>query len=170
VSPRLNGLYVEDEEIFDLPMLESFDCGDTALPGTLVKQITFRSVIAGNLKRLSIGGRVVDYGMRSVEDEYPVSESVAELSVASLDISEERIIKIIKLYPNLRKLDVSRTKVTGVAIKDFVNMGITWVKCNDCYYISPDAVEYARGNGVEVEFTFPSRTASFRDSAFAAAF
>jgi F-box/TPR repeat protein Pof3 len=130
----------------------------------MIARIISRSVGTRSLKRLDVGKRFLGYN-DYIEEVYPASESVTELSLALLTLPEERIMAIVKLYPNLQRLDVSRTQVTGVAIKEFVNAGITWLNCKDCYQTSPDAIEYARGRGVEVEFFFPTRTATFRDNA-----
>jgi F-box/TPR repeat protein Pof3 len=99
-----------------------------------------------------------------VTDEYPASSTVEELSLAGSILRERRIIDIVDLYPKLQKLNVSNTKVTGVAVKHFVGMGIKWLKLDECSEVSPDAVEYARGKEVEVEYNFPSRRQmGFRD-------
>lgn len=157
-----------EDETYELPLLESFDCSGTAISHKLVKAITLQSTKAGKLKRLYIGDRLTGLLPGTpVEDEYPASNSVEELSLASLIIREERILEIIKLYPNLERLDVSGTKVTGFAVKQLVKMGIKWLKLDECSEVSPDAVEYARGKGVDVQFNFPSRSgrvASFRDA------
>ena len=168
------GAFNSGDEIYELPLLETFDCGGTAISANLVKAITLQSIKAGNLKTLYMGDRLVEFSPGvSVGDEFPASNTVEELSLASLIIRERRIIEIIKLYPNLRRLDVSSTKVTGVAVKHFVDIGIQWLKLDECSDVSPDAVGYARDKDVEVEFNFPSRTgrvASFRDASFTGVF
>lgn len=162
------------DEIYELPLLESFDCSGTAISANLIKAITLQSIKSGNLKILYMGDRLVEFAPGiPVGDEFPASNSVEELSLASLIIRERRMLEIIKLYPNLRKLDVSSTKVTGVAVKHFVDMGIKWLKLDECSDVSPDAVEYARGKDVAVEFNFPSRSgrvASFRDASYTGVF
>ena len=162
------------DETYELPLLESFDCSGTAISAQLVKAITLQSIKAGTLKKLSMGDRLVDFAPGiPVTDEFPASNSVEELSLASLIIREKRILEIVKLYPNLKKLDVSSSKVTGVAIKHFVELGIKWLKLDECSDVSPDAVEYARGKDVEVEFNFPSRSGrvtTFRDASYTGVF
>ena len=164
----------DDDELPALLLLETLDCSATGLTGQFIKALTSPSITEGNLKRLCVGDRLVEWRGGPVEDEYPASNSVEELSLASLLIWEERMIEVVKLYPNLRRLDVSGTKVTGVAVRCFVEMGITWLKLDECSEVSTDAVEWARGKGVEVEFNFPSRgvgrSSGFRDRAFAGAF
>jgi F-box/TPR repeat protein Pof3 len=153
---------------FELPLLESFDCSGTTISSQLLKAITLQSIQAGNLKKLVMGDRFVDFENVPVEEEFPASTTVEELSLDSLLIREQRILEIIKLYPSLRRLDVSFTKVTGVAVKQFVAAGIKWLRLDECDAVSPDAVEYARGKNVEVQFNFPSRSGrvtAFRDAA-----
>jgi F-box/TPR repeat protein Pof3 len=173
-NPHLDGPRSDNDELPALPMLETLDCSATALSGEFIKALTFKSIKDGNLKRLSIGDRLVEWRGGPVEDEYPASNSVEELSLASLLIWEQRLLEVVKLYPNLRKLDVSGTKITGVAVRYFVEMGIIWLKLDECNEVSTDAVEWARGQDVEVEFNFPSRSVGringFRDSAFAGTF
>jgi F-box/TPR repeat protein Pof3 len=123
----------------------------------MIKELTSYSIKAGNLKRLYLGARLNESTDGPVTDEYPTSNTVEELSLASSHVRDKRAIDIVNLYPNVRRLDMSNTKVTGVAVKHFVSMGIKWLKLDECSEISPDAVEYARGKGVEVEYNFPSR-------------
>lgn len=165
---RLAGLE-DPSAVYELPLLESFDCSRMDMQANIIKAFTLKSIEKGNLKKLHIGYPTLTFRVMPEEVEYPASSSVEELSLAALDIPERRILDIIKLYPNLRRLDVSATKVTGVAVKQFVNIGIKWLKLDECSDVSPDAVEYARGKGVEVQFNFPSRSGritSFRDASY----
>ncbi|KAG0652565.1 hypothetical protein D0Z07_0160 [Hyphodiscus hymeniophilus] len=168
---RQLGAYVPGNETYDLPHLESFDCSGSALTNLVVKAFTLQSIKAGTLKRLYIGDRLTEYMPGTpVEDEYPASNSVEELSIASMILREKRLMEIVALYPNLQRLDVSGTKITGVAVKQLVQMGIRWLKLDECSEVSPDAVDYARGKGVDVQFNFPSRSGrlgSFRDASYA---
>jgi F-box/TPR repeat protein Pof3 len=167
---HLNVQPAREDETYELPCLESFDCSGTAISHRLVKAMTLQSIKSGKLKKLCLGDRLTEFLPGTpVEDEYPPSTSVRELSLASLLIREGRILEIIKLYPNLERLDVSGTKITGVAVKQLVQMGIKWLNLNECGEVSPDAVEYARGKGIDVQFNFPSRggrMASFRNASF----
>ena len=161
-------------ECYDLPLLESFDCSGTALSRQMVKAFTLQSIKAGKLKKLCIGDRLTEFTIGTpVEDEYPASNSVEELSLASMIIRENRLMQIIGLFPACRRMDLSGTKITGVAVKQLVQMGVKWLRLDECSELSPDAVEYARGKGVDVQFNFPSRNgrvASFRDASFTSVF
>ncbi|TVY36460.1 F-box/TPR repeat protein [Lachnellula subtilissima] len=163
---------IGDRQFPSPPLLETFACAGTTLNNSAIKDITRESIKRGNLKTLLIGRRLADSRGRA-EDDYPASETVEELSLASLWEQEHQLIQIVSLYPNVRKLDVSSTKATGVAVKAFVQMGVQYLKLNECSEVGIDAVEWARGQGVAVEFNFPSRSGNarvFRDSALATGF
>jgi len=165
-------LKAEEDEEFMLPLLETFSCEDTQLEAHSIKAITTSSIKAGNLKSLFVGHRAIDLS-GPTDLGYPHSETVEELSLAHLWTSEKELLTIIDLYPNLRRIDISNTKITGVGVKHLISMGIKWLNLNECSHISPDAIEYARGKGVEVLFNFPSRqngNRGFRDLSFAGAF
>jgi F-box/TPR repeat protein Pof3 len=157
----------DGEEPTVLPLLESFACASTHVEGYAIKMITAASIEAGNLKRLSLGRRLCEWlPGASVEEEYPPSETLEELSLSFLIIGDQRVVQVASLYPKLHKLDVSGTKVTGVAVRQFVDMGITWLGLNECEQVGLDAVEWARGKGVDVSFNFPSRSANSRNARF----
>ncbi|TVY17100.1 F-box/TPR repeat protein pof3 [Lachnellula arida] len=162
---------IGDHQFPSPPLLETFACAGTTLNNSVIKDITRESSKRGNLKTLLIGDRVAD--SRGRFEDYPASETVEELSLASLWEQEHQLIQIVNLYPNVRKLDVSSTKATGVAVKSFVQMGVQYLKLNECSEVGIDAVEWARGQGVAVEFNFPSRSGNargYRDSALAAGY
>lgn len=143
-----------------LPLLETFNCHTTALDATHVMHITSEAILQRSLRKLYIGGRMNATEQTPVEQEFPSSESVEELSLACLHLTDRRALQIVGLFPNLRKLDMSNTKISGVAVKEFVEKGITSLKLNECVEISPDAVDWARSKGASVEFKFPSQAAA----------
>jgi F-box/TPR repeat protein Pof3 len=165
----------EDLDPIPLPLLELFACHSTFLTPSNLKKITEASIRAGNLKTLLIGSRDTDFENTLVTDEFPAAETLEELSLAEMILGDERMMQIVSLYPKLQKLDASATKITGVAVKHFVNRGIRWLRLNECEEVSSDAVDWARGKGVEVEYLFPSRgglgrMARFGESAFTRGF
>lgn len=153
-----------DESDYLLPLLEEFDCEGTDLTTKFITKITQPSIKLGNLRVLLIGRRLSELPPHNpvVKRIYPASTTVRELSLASLQESDDYIMVVVELYPNLRKLDVSGTKITGVAVKKFVKRGVEKLILNECANVSGDAVDWARGRGVEVEFNFPSRTPDSR--------
>lgn len=144
-------------EVFDLPLLESLDYTLTSqLDVSLINSLVKQSNAAGRLQRLSLGGRYRDDGVSKVEEHYPASTSVTELSISSIAsncVKEDRMLSIVALFPNLRILDASCNRyITGVAVKQFVKQGITHLNLVNCPDISPDAIEWARSEGVIVEY------------------
>lgn len=152
-----------------MPLLETFNVHATAIDSQAVRHLTSDAIIHQHLKKFNLGGRMNATPDIPVEQEFPKSESVEELSLALLHLKDDRAMDIVELYPNLRRLDMSGTKITGVAVKDFVKRGIIKMKLDECDSISPDAVEWARGKGIEISYNFPSRTGPprFADSALA---
>lgn len=153
-------LHIKEDDVLpeSLPLLETFACHLTFITARFLKVITQKSIEAGNLTRLSIGGRLsTSEEILPVEHEYPASTSLEELNLAGMSIGDERMVRVVALYPKLRKLDASATNVTGVAVREFVNAGVRELKLNECGDVGTDAVEWARGKGVAVEYLFPSR-------------
>ncbi|ESZ92258.1 hypothetical protein SBOR_7347 [Sclerotinia borealis F-4128] len=139
----------EDDTIL-LPLLETFNCENTGLSDGMIVAIIKN---APNLKHLHIGSRLVgDYA--AAHHDFPLCENLEELGVSCLQYDETRFIRIVDKCPNLKTLDISCTKITGVAVKHFVDQGITWIDLQKCEKVSYDAVEYARGKGVEAIFGF----------------
>jgi F-box/TPR repeat protein Pof3 len=158
---------IGDADPLSLPLLHTFACHSTFITADHLKLITQASIKAGNLKRLSVGGRDTDFHNTPVTNEFPASKTVEELSLAAMILGDERMAQIVNLYPNLKRLDASATKITGVSVKKFVNLGIKWLRLSECQDVGTDAVEWARGMGVEVEYLFPSRSLPGRVQRFA---
>ncbi len=171
-NPHLT-LRADEDKPTPLPLLETFACSSTSIDGETLKLIVGDSIKAGNLKRLTIGDRLVNERPNLVKNEFPPSEIVEDLSLVAMNLNDRSALEVVNLYPNLKRLDISSTKITGVAVKAFVKMGIKWLKINDCGMIGIDAVEWARGKDIEVVHNFaghgvrmkvPTR---FADSVFA---
>ncbi|CAG8951570.1 hypothetical protein HYFRA_00007486 [Hymenoscyphus fraxineus] len=168
-NPLLRDANLEVDELTEsdyfLPLLEEFNCEGTDISDKFIMRITQPSIQRKSLRILLIGRRLsvlLPDPSRVVERMYPTSTTVQHLSLASLQEPENHIIEAVKLFPNLQKLDVSLTKITGVAVKMFVKMGIARLVLNECNHVSGDAVDWARGQGVEVEYNFPSRVEGSR--------
>ncbi|KAE9375308.1 hypothetical protein N431DRAFT_542865 [Stipitochalara longipes BDJ] len=163
---------VGDEAPAELPLLETFNCEGTFITPDALKVLTMPAIANGKLKSLLIGARLADARPGPATDEYPASEDLEELSLNTMQINDARVLQILELYPKLRKLDVSGTRVTGVAVRKFVNWGITSLNLDECIDVSSDAVDWARNKGVEVEFNFNRKDSrmSFWSSSFAQRF
>jgi F-box/TPR repeat protein Pof3 len=58
-------------------------------------------------------------------------------------------------FPNLKRLDLSVTDVDGCAVKEIVTkLGsqLEYLCVNDCFMLGRDAVDWARAQGVKVDF------------------
>ncbi|TGO37142.1 hypothetical protein BHYA_0105g00340 [Botrytis hyacinthi] len=132
------------------PFLETLTCHETGLSDEWLVSVLKN---ARNLKHLDIGSRLVeDYTI--AHHNFPVCENVVVLSASYLQYEERDFIRVVEKFPNLEKLHICGTKITGVAVKHFVNQGIKFLDVSYCHEISTDAIVYARGQGVEVKFSF----------------
>lgn len=184
LPPSLTELYLDDnfqlqvfadEALPMLPLLEVLSCTYTFIDGRVIKELTKESIKNKNLKKLFVGGRVHDWRTTSVEDEFPACETLEELSLSNLQLTDRHAVLIVKLYPNLKTLDVTGTQISGVAVKEFVAHGITNLTLNDCSGIGLDAVDWARGQGIQVTHIFRSAGGlsggrRFAENAFARGF
>jgi len=161
-----------EETPTQLPLLETFNCESTSISPDVLRILTMPSITKGNLKSLLIGDRLTETHLVPVANEYPASETLEELSLTKMQINDARVLQIIELYPKLRKLDVSGTRVTGVAVRKFVERGMTSLNLDECVDVSSDAVDWARGKGAEVEYNFGRKDAqnSFWFSSYARSF
>ncbi|KAB8290264.1 hypothetical protein EYC80_011130 [Monilinia laxa] len=147
-------LFDQQEDTVSLSLLETFNCDSTGLSDETVVSVIKN---APNLKHLHMGSRLVgDY--IATHQSFPLCENIEELCVSYLPYEEKDFINLTSKCPNLKRLDISGTKITGVAVKHFVGQGITWIDLQVCDKVSPDAVEYARGKGAEVIFSFGRRS------------
>ena len=168
---HLSGGWSESSKV-ELPLLETLKCQATKIERKFIIKLIAPSIEAGNLKTLHMGSPS-DLRPANDLDEYPLSKTVETLSIGGgLPLEEARVLKIVSLYPNVHKLDVSGTKVTGVAVKAFIDLGIKQLKATHCSSVSSDAIELARSQDIVVEFSFPSLSDSrkFVDNTFSWAF
>ncbi|MCJ1281109.1 hypothetical protein MMC26_000427 [Xylographa opegraphella] len=83
---------------------------------------------------------------------------VTDLRLSNADVSDELAALVASNCPKLKAFDVSyNMKLTGVGVKALVlkEGGIQKLNLDHCVGVGCDAVEYARGKGVAVQFTFP---------------
>ncbi|KAI0999099.1 hypothetical protein K3495_g9094 [Podosphaera aphanis] len=162
-NPLLFLTFNEEIGPFHLPSLESFSCRTTFIEAKGLLEITRASIEAKNLKKLSIGDRLNAFTSTvPVSEEFPASSTVEELSIAYLHLRDDRTLDILDLYPNLKKIDLSGTYITGITVKALVERGVEWIKLNECHNISHDAIEMARSKGVYVGFQFPNKLSTRR--------
>ncbi|KAF7887604.1 hypothetical protein EAF00_009898 [Botryotinia globosa] len=128
------------------PFLDTFTCQETGLSDEWIVSVIQN---APNLKYLDIAKRLVgDYTV--AHQNFPICENVVILNVGYLQYEETDFIRVVEKFPNLEKLHIYGTNITGVAVKHFVNQGIKYLDLRDCHRISTDAILYGREKGVEV--------------------
>lgn len=136
----------------DLPLLTYFDSSlSPGLSWAISLQLVLPSMQANNLRRLYMTDNSNGIDLES----FPLTPSVIDLSLQRLQESEDIIMKILRKFPNLRQVDLSDTKVTGVTIKELMarnNPRLERLRLWGCLDISPDAVEYARNMGTKVDY------------------
>ncbi|KAI9842562.1 MAG: hypothetical protein M1837_007075 [Sclerophora amabilis] len=92
-----------------------------------------------------------------------VLADVTELSVAGTFVDDDGIIALTSASPNLIRLDLSSTNVSGISVKALVirpEMNLKWLGLTHCASVSPDAVELARSKGVVVDYQMAERSKS----------
>ncbi|MCJ1398387.1 hypothetical protein MMC11_001585 [Xylographa trunciseda] len=88
---------------------------------------------------------------------------VTELRLSNADVSDDLAALVARCCPKLQAFDASyNMKLTGVGVKALVlkEGGIRRLNLDHCVGVGSDAVEYARGKGVVVQFTFPDNVKS----------
>ncbi|KXT13134.1 hypothetical protein AC579_5638 [Pseudocercospora musae] len=146
--------------LVDLPLLEEFhlDVPSTGLP-YIFAQLSARpepsemSPPQMKLRDLSLKNPEIDpaAGYSLLTERTKDLKSLAMTDCIALD--DARIYYIAKDFKQLRSLNVSGTKITGAGVKDIVCLGhVKELILNDCHYLGRDAVDWARSQGVKVEY------------------
>ncbi|KAK4978496.1 NAPDH-dependent diflavin reductase [Elasticomyces elasticus] len=85
----------------------------------------------------------------------PRLQVVEHLEFVEADVSDAGLIRLAEIAKTLRRVDISGTRVTGVGIKAFIlalKDTLEWIAVNNCANLSSDAVDWAREQGVIVEY------------------
>jgi F-box/TPR repeat protein Pof3 len=169
--PRVPTVLSEEEQdaVGNLTGLETFICeGSLNIDLQAVYKIIEASRKAGSLKNLRVGDGL-DLGELPYNFATYSIPSLRTLSLSKWLATEETLLAFIRHCPAIENLDVARTKITGVAIKELMTREsgpLKWIRLNDCTKLSPDAVDYARSLGAVVEYSmthdWPGR-GSWRD-------
>jgi hypothetical protein len=132
-------------------------CNDIDFSLEVILALIGPSVKAGNLKSLHMG----DYAPSESSWEHSIPKndllmpSLQDLSLRKCQMREDGILRFLRLCPNLQYVDVSFTRITGVAIKVLMIREIgplKWLGANGCTSLSSDAIEWARSLGTVVEY------------------
>lgn len=84
----------------------------------------------------------------------PRLSDLTELSVTGGPLDDIGAAMIAQLFPKIIRLDLSYTRITGVAVRALVDSlrRLRWLKLEFCDGVSPDAIEWAREKGILVTY------------------
>ncbi|CAK3844359.1 Stress-induced-phospho 1 [Lecanosticta acicola] len=142
--------------IFNLPALEELSLH---MPGLLLSDITQQWSVtkrpnheAPKLSKLkSLSMYQPQCGTLSVPPRLAELDRLSLLDCYSLN--DEYVETILHEFKNLRYLDVSGSSITGVGVRDIVKAGhIQELVVCDCQKLGRDAVDWARSQGLKVEY------------------
>ncbi|SZF02711.1 unnamed protein product [Blumeria hordei] len=155
-----------DDGIYSLPFLETFSFQHNKIDISCIFTITDSCIRAKNLKTLRLGGIEISYPSDNfLRDYFPPSPTVEELSMSQLWSWDEDVIEVIKLYPNLKKVDLSDNQITKITIKELVHIGVKSIIIDECSGVDSETVDMARAEGVYVSQRFTDEsTSSFGQS------
>jgi len=140
---------VPTQESTKLPLLESLSvlhCSKITSGGLL----DMFNMSGCGLKYLDVGGKLFESNM-NVRDAFPASNTVQFLGLSMMaNIKDKELKSIAELYPNLQRIDLESTSISGVGLKYLVEKGLTSIKVDYCANLGEDAVVWARAQGVTV--------------------
>lgn len=146
----------DQEVVFPLSKLEYLNVEGSEL-FAVVNDMASPALTSGSLKTLKVGcvrGFTRANGRNDWTQTLPAPSAALEtLSLYEhIELPEKTMIAVLRQFPNLKEVDLSRTGATGSTLRElfereikpkFVNMK----NCESCYH---DAVEAAREAGIEV--------------------
>jgi F-box/TPR repeat protein Pof3 len=106
------------------------------------------------LRKLAVIGAIADNDKLA---EILQHERLLDLEMLSLAVchgcDDESVSNITRLLPRLTTLDLSETDITGVGVKQALQLkNLRKLIVNDCRRIGTDAIDWARSQGVKVEY------------------
>lgn len=141
---------VDEGFCFELPLLETLSIRECLnLTSSALFSLVSESIKHKNLKSLDVSGIFHDSRI-AISTQYPRCESLETLGFGGMIVGDKDITKMVDQYPNLKKLDIKGTKVTGVGVKHIVKNGVKFLDLSQCEELGEDAVTWAKGQGVEV--------------------
>lgn len=152
--------------MLDLPLLEELSLH---LPGLPITKVLAQFAVTqrpgseapklSKLKSLSMSLPVCDV--------LSVPVRLAELQRLSLldcyQLNDDYVESILREFKHLNYLDISGSSITGVAVKDIVKAGhVRELVVSDCQKLGRDAVDWARAQGLKVEYKMTSNESGKR--------
>ncbi|KAI9756860.1 MAG: hypothetical protein M1815_002647 [Lichina confinis] len=143
---------------FDLPNLESIEaCGTTIIPPIMLGLML--SSAKTKMRRVLLNASGGDYQPPLVEaSRNGYLTNLTMLGLAGQSMTDDGVVAIAQGAPNLEHVNLSSTAVSGISVKALLERPDSKIKLlsvDNCSYLNPDAVEYARAKGVHVNFSFP---------------
>lgn len=138
----------------NLKELETFDCaGSGFVDAEVLDCFLAPSISSGTLRTVRIGDRSTP--AKPSCEMYVDAPTVTMLSLAGLPWQEKYLQAMCQKHPNLKRLDLSKTPVTGVLVKELCTREVgplEWLCLVDCNRVGSDAIEFARSLGTQVEY------------------
>ena len=145
-----------------LPNLSTVNVADSSVykPSQIKDLFTANS---GRFRTVDLSGRSFSEQVKGLIQDGHLS-GVEKLILKNTGIGDENVSLLAeKLLPHLKQLDLARTNVTGIGVKELIITGgqqhgscnLEWLGLDECTRTSIDAVELARSRGVKVSYRFP---------------
>jgi len=154
------------KDYFSFPDLEYLSVQSSTFVFAL-NEIANPGLISGSLKTLNIGDSTFfGQDLDTLSETWPgtMPTPSTQLEVLSLygqyGLPERKILAMLRQYPNLKRINLGQTRVTGSTVRElferenkpsFINLNY----CDECHY---DAVEAARKVGIEVSHQLDTKT------------
>jgi hypothetical protein len=149
-----------------LPLLESLGIPHcTKIMSTVLFELVEMSKTGPGLRFLDVGGKFFDSSMNLTET-FPPSNTLEFLGLRQIaNIKDKELTAIVDLYPNLTRIDLEATSITGVGLKYLVEKGFKSINVDHCASLGEDAVHWARAQGVMVSHNMmrPQQQLRYRD-------
>ncbi|EPQ63832.1 Bgt-3426 [Blumeria graminis f. sp. tritici] len=141
----------DDNGNYSLPLLETFTIQDNKVEVSTIWEITKSCIQANKLKALICGRLSPATPTKADPHEYfPPSSTLEELSLEGFRIGNSEILTIARLYPRLKKINVSQTFISLVGFQELVEIGMKSINIDGSLEVHPRYVEEAEKKGVEV--------------------
>ncbi|KAK6393809.1 hypothetical protein LTR65_002186 [Meristemomyces frigidus] len=117
-----------------------------------------RTVAQSKLQELSIRAPRVAMAELDALLSHPRLPELTKFALQPMGVfDDEQVHVVAEKLPALQTVDLSETDITGVGVKDLVQRGhIRHLVLNDCRHLGSDAVEWARSQGVRVDYRMTS--------------
>lgn len=113
-----------------------------------------QSVTPSNLQRLSVQSSMVTVDDLNALFVHPRLRGLSQLTLQPEGSCDDSHVHVIaEKLPEVHTINLSGTEITGVGVKDLVDRGqVRHLVLNDCRLLGRDAVDWARAQGVRVDY------------------